>query len=97
MPSEAAIVRRVLAELNSWPKTRAVKMHGSPYSRAGTPDILGCTHGLMFVLEAKSIGKTPSKIQRYELQKWEQAGAVVRWFTSYQDAIDTVRAMVPAG
>ncbi len=65
MASEASLVRRVLRELNSWERTRAVKMHGSAYTRAGTPDILGCTHGRFFVLEAKVVGKTPSKIQRY--------------------------------
>ena len=93
MASEKSLVNRVLRELNSWDHTKAIKIHGSLYGRVGTPDILGCTHGRMFTLEAKSIGKSPSKIQHHELRQWELAGATVRWFTSYQDAIDTVRSM----
>ena len=88
---ESSLVRRVLRELNSWPQTRAVKMHGSAYTRQGTPDILGCTHGRFFVIELKASGKTPSKIQRYELRQWEQAGATVGWADNFDDAVGIAR------
>jgi len=91
MAAEANLVRRILRELNSWPLTRAVKLHGSSYSRAGAPDIQGCTHGRMFVIEVKSRGKTPTKIQRYELRQWEQAGATVGWADTFEGAIAIAR------
>ena len=93
MASEAALVRRVLRELNSWPDCRAVKIHGSPYSRRGDPDIWGCRYGVMFLLEAKSPGKHPTALQYKELNRWHQAGAFTGWFTTYEDAIAFVSAI----
>lgn len=91
MAAEANLVRRILRELNSWPRTRAVKLHGSAYTRAGAPDILGCTYGRLFVIEVKSKGKIPTKIQRYELRKWAEAGATVGWADTFDGAIAIAR------
>ena len=91
MAAEANLVRRVLRELNSWPQTRAIKMHGSAYTRQGAPDIQGCTHGRMFVIEVKSKGKTPTKIQHYELRQWELAGAEVGWTDTFEGAVMIAR------
>ncbi len=93
MAKESALVRRVVAEFNSWPATRAVKIHGSMFGRVGDPDIWGCTHGRMFVLEGKLPGKRPRTIQRIELKRWEKAGAIVGWFTTLEEAIEIVRGM----
>ncbi len=91
MAAEANLVRRILRELNSWPRTRAVKLHGSAYTRAGSPDIWGCTSGRLFVIEVKALGKTPTKIQHYELRQWEQAGATVGWSDTFEGAIAIAR------
>ena len=91
MAAEANLVRRILRELNSWPQTRAVKLHGSAYTRAGSPDILGCQSGRLFVIEVKSKGKTPTEIQHYELRQWELAGATVGWADNFDDAIAIAR------
>ena len=88
---EANLVRRTLKALNALPGTRAVKNHGSPFSRVGTPDIVGCTRGLFFTLEAKSKGKHPRKIQLVELERWRRAGALALWFDSIDTAIDAVK------
>jgi len=90
---EANLVRRVLAELNSWPQCQAIKRHGSIYSRAGDPDILGCYRGRMFALEAKAPGKKPSPIQRKRLREWRDAGAVSGRFDSLDHALELVRSI----
>ena len=90
MASESALVRRVLRELNSWPNTRAVKMHGSPYTRRGQADICGCHYGRMFLLEMKLPGKKPTILQAKELERWERTGAVTGWFDTFEGAIDRV-------
>jgi hypothetical protein len=93
MPLESALVRRVLRELNSWPETRAIKMHGSVYGRHGDPDIWGCTYGRMFLLELKQPGKKPTPSQLSELRQWQQAGAATGWFDNFDEAIKFVRAI----
>lgn len=94
-PSESALIRRVLTELNTWPCTRAVKIHGSIYGRVGDPDIWGCTHGKMFVLEAKRPGYLPRVSQMMELRRWRRGGAVAEWFNCFDQAIEIVRKMLP--
>lgn len=89
---EANLVRRVLAELNSWPDTYAIKTHGSRFGRAGTPDILGSRYGQIFLLELKAPGRKPTVIQRKELARWRASGARADWFDSFDAAVDFVRA-----
>jgi len=43
----------------------------------GTPDIIGCMHGMAFVIEAKLDYNEPSKIQEQRLKEWANAGAIV--------------------
>ncbi len=91
MAAEKNLVNRVLAELNSWPQTEAIKKHGSIYSIRGDPDIFGCTRGRMFVLEGKAPGKSPSKVQLSRMRKWRAAGAIVGTFDTFDGAISIVR------
>ena len=93
MASEAALVRRILRELNSWPNVRAIKHHGSPYTRKGEPDIYGCVSGLLFLLEIKLPGNKPTVLQYKALRDWKAAGAVTGWFDTYEGAIDFVGSM----
>ena len=93
MAKESTLVRKVIDELDSWPNTRAVKIHGSMFGRVGDPDIWGCRHGRMFVLEGKLPGKHPRVIQKIELKRWEKAGATTGWFTTFEEAIEIVRAI----
>lgn len=90
---EANLVRRVLAELNSWPQTYAVKNHGSPYTRRGEPDISGCRLGQAFLLELKAPGKKPTVLQARALERWAQAGATVGWADNFDEAIEIVRTV----
>jgi hypothetical protein len=95
MASERALVKRIIAELNSWPHTRAVKVHGSSYGRVGDPDIWGSRFGKMFLLEMKMPGKKPTKIQAVELERWKRTGAVTGWYDNFDEAIARVRAIAP--
>jgi hypothetical protein len=88
---EASLVRRVLRTVNSWPQTRAVKMHGSRFGRHGDPDIWGCRYGRMFLLEMKAPGEKPTPSQYSELRKWERAGAATEWADNFDDAVAFVR------
>ena len=84
---EATIVNGILKWLKSeGPPAKAVKTHGNPYARSGTPDILGCVKGHMFALEVKVPGKKPTAIQQYELDQWAGSGAVVGVVTSVDEA-----------
>jgi len=75
---ESAIVTRILKFLNRLPHCKAIKIHGSPYMEAGTPDILGCYHGQMFAFEVKTTKGKTSKIQDYRLSQWGIAGALAK-------------------
>lgn len=90
--TEAAIVRSVLHTLRCIPETWAMKVHGSVYQDAGTPDILGCHRGRMFALEAKLPGKHPTEIQARTLARWEAAGAIVGVIHSADDAVALLSA-----
>ncbi len=96
MGPEALLVRRILKELNSWPQTRAVKMHGSPYGRRGDPDIWGCRYGQMFLLELKAKGKKPTLTQLKQLGHWARVGATAGCFDDYEKAIACVGSIQPA-
>jgi hypothetical protein len=72
---ESEIVAAILAYLKSLPCTKAYKLHGSIYL-GKAPDIIGCTHGRMFVIEAKVPGQEPDPGQAAELRHWAAAGAL---------------------
>ena len=74
---EATLVRRVLTELNAVPGCKAVKVHGSQYTEAGTPDIFGCYHGKAFLIECKVGNNVLGKIQQWRFEAWMAAGATV--------------------
>lgn len=83
---ESVIVSEILRELNSIPGCYAVKIHGDPYLRKGTPDILGSYRGHAFALEVKRPGGKPTTLQIHELGKWMEAGALIGVVSSVEDA-----------
>ena len=75
---ESDVVRLMLKELNSQELTFAIRTHGSAFQMKGTPDIIGCSHGMFFAIEAKRSAKDhASDVQLYVLSKMESAGARV--------------------
>lgn len=79
---EAEIVRRMLDRLNRIDGVYALRTHGGSFQSKGTPDVFGCAHGHMFVIEAKRTrAEKPTVAQRYHLKKFQQAGG--KTFVSY--------------
>ena len=77
MTSERAIVKAVLAYLNSLPGCLARKRWGGGMGVAGDPDIDACIRGRSLQLEVKRPGEKPTPLQLKRLEEWRQAGAVV--------------------
>lgn len=80
---EKLIVKDILKFLNSLPKCKARKVHGSIYS-AGEPDIDCCYRGRTVKIECKDVGESVEENgpQDKSLKSWTEAGAVSFWTTS---------------
>jgi hypothetical protein len=77
MTRESAIVKAILAYLNSLPGCVARKRWGGGMGVAGDPDIDACIRGRSVQLEVKRPGEMPTPLQLKRLEEWRQAGAVV--------------------
>jgi hypothetical protein len=77
MTSERAIVKAILAYLNSLPGCLARKRWGGGMGVAGDPDIDACIRGRSLQLEVKRPGERPTLLQLRRLEEWRQAGAQV--------------------
>lgn len=95
MPREAAIVGRILRELDRR-GTWWIKTHGAGMGRNGTPDILACHHGRFIGIEAKAPRGQVAKLQAYELERITRAGGtgiVVRTIDQLTAALDHIEAL----
>lgn len=88
VPLESAIVRRIMRKLQTVPGCWAIKVHGSGMGKIGVPDIIGSYCGRMFALEVKrpQLGVV-SPIQKYQMEKLANAGALVAVVESLEDVI----------
>ena len=79
--AEATITRKVAKHLKamklSGEPVEWVKIHGSGMQRAGEPDYSITYHGRSIKAELKDKGKSPTKLQKYRMDQWLKAGAVV--------------------
>ena len=82
MTSERALVKAILAYLNSLPDCLARKRWGGGMGVAGDPDIDACIRGRSVQLEVKRPGERPTPLQLKRLAEWQQAGALVGVVTS---------------
>ena len=79
----------MLKALNSQERTFAIRTHGSAFQMRGTPDIIGCSHGMFFAIEAKRSAKDhASDVQVYVLSKMKSAGA--RVWVSHDPEVEEV-------
>ena len=85
MTSERAIVKAILAYLNSLPFCLARKRWGGGMGVAGEPDIDASLRGRSVQLEVKRPGEKATPLQLKRLAEWQQAGAVVGVVTSVGD------------
>jgi hypothetical protein len=77
MTTERAIVKAILAYLNSLPGCLARKRWGGGMGVAGDPDIDACIRGRSVQLEVKRPGERPTPLQAKRLEEWRKAGAIV--------------------
>ena len=79
---ESSLSTWLLRWLNTQPGTVAWKMHGSPWQRAGCPDVLCVQAGHLFAIEVKRPGAKLTRLQAAILDKLRDVGgatvAVVR-------------------
>lgn len=66
-------------------EVKAVKIHGSPYTENGIPDLLICLRGRFIAAEAKQPGKKPTTIQERRLQEYRDAGGTAFWFDTMEE------------
>jgi Holliday junction resolvase len=83
---ETLLVRRIMDWLEAsggwW-----MKVHGSPFQKAGVPDIIGCYKGRFVGIEVKVGNNTPTLIQKSCIQLLKRAGARVGVAYSVEEAI----------
>ena len=97
---ESTVTTAILRALNAMPDTYAIKLHGSQFSRVGTPDILcvrqswcespDWTYGQAYFLEVKRPGAKPTPAQLAEMARWTGVGAVCAVVRNVQEAVDAV-------
>ena len=74
--SEADFVRKIVENMNQHINCYAVRTNTGPHGKRGMPDIICCCEGRLVVVEAKLEYNKPTAIQRAELEKWRNAGAL---------------------
>ena len=66
-------IKRYLDTLNAY----YIKIHGSAYMPAGTPDILSCINGRFVAIEVKrEMGGRVSELQKLKLKQIEKTGGI---------------------
>lgn len=81
-----SVVQPVLAWLNSLLECKAINIHGSVYMERGTPDIIGCYKGRMFLFECKADKGSLRPDQVIRLRQWKEAGALALEIRSLDEA-----------
>lgn len=81
-------IRREIERLGG----KAVKVHGSPFTEVGTPDILGVLDGTSFAIEAKLPGNEPTPRQCHELNEWRKQGWASGVAHTVEEALLIIRA-----
>lgn len=71
---------KLVKEVKDWIAAhggKVFKVHGSVFSEAGIPDLVGCLKGgRCVVIECKAPGKKPTPIQVHQVQEFAKCGAV---------------------
>jgi len=73
--SEAKIQRECQEEIED-AGGYVVKLHGSQYTSAGTPDLLACVNGWFYAFETKRPGEQPTRLQVSRLTEIWLAGGL---------------------
>lgn len=87
---ESSIVKSIITTLHErgiW----AVKVHGGPTQVRGLPDIVAICSGIAIGLEVKRLGGQPTAIQKYNLDKMAEAGAVTGCVHSVEESLELLQ------
>jgi len=90
---ESQLSRNIMAELRkegAW----CIKIHGSEYMPAGTPDIIGCYLGRLFAFETKLPEKrtNTSIVQERMMAKIRKAGGKAQVVCSIEEAVKAMKS-----
>ena len=74
---EKAVVLSILKKAKAYaPGLLVRKLHGSPFSVQGDPDLYGSWHGRAFAIECKIPGEKATPLQLHRMEQWEAADAI---------------------
>lgn len=92
---EADISGSIIDYLNGLPECYALKVAAGYYGKHGQPDIYGCYRGRFLALETKRPSKrsNTSPLQKVELRRWLEAGAVSEVVTSLAEVQAIIRVL----
>ena len=88
--TETALTYDILKALNALPCCKAIKLHGSRYQEAGTPDVHATAEGQSYWLEVKKDDEEPTRLQAQRLKEWAAAGAITGVVRSVEEAVEIV-------
>lgn len=84
--SEASLNARVVRFINRCPRAKAIKIHGTSHTRAGTPDVVGSVRGRSFAIEGKVGRGVTTARQERELLSWGDSGALTGVYRTVSEA-----------
>ncbi len=85
MALESRLTDRIVKRLRQLPEADVLKLHGSPFQRAGYPDVHLCWQGRCYWFEVKRPGEGPTKLQEHRIAALRRAGAVAEVAHSMAD------------
>lgn len=92
-----SVVRPILKWIAAQRDCKAINIHGSVYMERGTPDIIGCCRGRMFLFECKATKGKLRPDQRVRIRQWRESGAIaeeIRTLEEAQSIIDKIRSSI---
>ena len=88
---ESTLVAKIKKALEA-EGAKVIKVHGSGFMEAGTPDLIGCLQGRCFCLEVKrDANHKPTALQVQRLKEWQLSGAQTGVVWSVEMALEVVR------
>ncbi len=82
MAQESQLQARIIKDLK---KRGAYVKKNVLSNRSGIPDIDGCFKGKYFAIEVKAPGKVPTTLQKYNIDKINEANGVAFWVDNFAD------------
>jgi len=75
MAAESTFQKEVIKAVKRTRFCKCIKYNASAYGEKGTPDLIGCYKGMMFLLELKGPKGKATEIQELRIEQWRATGA----------------------